>query len=104
MTDRFPHGDYDDMDAVERQYAFTGEQLFVLLKETIGMFREYMQAHEYDEERAIGAAVDESLEGLDAERELFDHGELKAEQLTQVYGPPDWVERAEEEHRVGLSF
>ena len=67
------------------QYAFTSDQLISLMSGTIEMFREYMHAHGYELEQAASAASLEMLEGLDAERELFNRQELTHEQLTQVY-------------------
>lgn len=58
-------------------YTFTGDQLDVLLTGTIEMFCEYLDQHDHVKEAAQPAAVLEMLEGLDAERELYQAGEIE---------------------------
>ena len=70
-----------------RQYTFTDEQLFELLSGIPVLFREYELKHGFTPGQARARAANDTIEGLIAERELFDHGELKAEQLTQVVVP-----------------
>jgi hypothetical protein len=67
------------------QYTFTGEQLFNLLQGAVQMYQEYVHTHEQEPGQAVASAAIEMIEGLIAERELFQHGELTAAQLTQTY-------------------
>ncbi len=61
----------------EPTYVFTEIQLRRLLEETIDMFVEYRDVHGKQEHHAKPAAVNEELQGLDAERYLVAHGELQ---------------------------
>ena len=58
------------------KYIFTSEQLQELLYGTIQMFQEYRDVHDHTEQASTFAAVRDMFEGLDAERELFEHGEI----------------------------
>jgi hypothetical protein len=59
------------------KYTFTAAQLRELLYGTIQMFQEYRDVHDHTEQASTFDAVGEMFEGLDAERELFEHGEIK---------------------------
>lgn len=59
------------------QYIFTHEQLQNLLYGTIGMFLEYRDVHGRTEDQAQFCAVDEIFQGLEAEKELVEHLEIK---------------------------
>lgn len=56
-------------------YAFTRNQLALLLRETLSMFGEFRDVHEHPDDVAKLDAIREMLEGLDAERELAARGE-----------------------------
>ena len=58
------------------KYTFTAQQLRELLYGTIGMFQEYRDVHGKTEEQAVFHAASEMFDGLDAERELFEVGEV----------------------------
>ncbi len=58
------------------KYIFTREQLIKLMYGTIEMLQEYRDKHGKPEDEAESHAVREMLEGLDAERELFEIGEV----------------------------
>ena len=51
-------------------YQFTQEQFCKVLADTIDMYLEYVDVHGHDRVRAAMAAIDETLQGLDAEKEL----------------------------------
>lgn len=73
-------------------YTFTRDQLFNLLTGAIEMFIECRDVHGHPEtDGADIAAINEVLEGLDAERELADAGECTP--TMQVYQPPTTHER-----------
>lgn len=55
-------------------------------RDSIDMFLEYRDVHGYDEEAAKAKACVEMWEGVRAERELFESGELRQE--------PEWFRRA----------
>ena len=57
-------------------YTFTGDQLTRLLEQTIGMFCENLDHHMHVKEAAQAATVTDTMEGLDAERELWQQGEI----------------------------
>ena len=57
-------------------YSFTPHQLAELLNGTVEMFLEYRDQHGKDEQQAQSAAVREMFEGLDAEIEMFDNGDI----------------------------
>ena len=59
-------------------YQFTQEQFCKVLADTIDMYLEYVDAHGRDRVRAAMAAIDETLQGLHAERDLADLGEVTA--------------------------
>ena len=59
-------------------YQFTQEQFCKVLADTIDMYLEYVDVHGRDSVRAAMAAIDETLQGLEAERDLADLGEVTA--------------------------
>lgn len=59
----------------ETTYAFTQTQLFKMLSGALGLFIEYRDKHEKDEEQAGACAISEVLDGLRADRELATEGE-----------------------------
>lgn len=65
-------------------YTFTREQLYKALCEAVGMAREFEAVHGYDADLADSAGAREVLDGLDAERELIAHGEMRADQATHI--------------------
>ena len=69
-------------------YKFSQQQLRRLLDETIGLYQEYHHQHGRIEAQARLQAVQDTLEGLDAERELFLAGEIQR--------PGQTIERASE--------
>lgn len=58
------------------KYSFTRAQLCSLLYGTVEMFQEYLNVHDKSGDEAETHAVTEMLEGIDAERELFQVGEV----------------------------
>ena len=60
------------------RYQFTQEQFCKVLADTLDMYLEYVDVHGRDRVRAAMAAIDETLQGLDGERELADLGEVTA--------------------------
>jgi len=58
-------------------YTFTGDQLTRLLEQTIDLFCENLDHHMHVKDAAQAATVGETLQGLDAERELWEQGEVK---------------------------
>ena len=58
-------------------YAFNRRQLARVLYETVELFQEYRDQHGQDESKAILSAVQDAIEGLDAEQELYKAGEIK---------------------------
>jgi len=60
------------------RYQFTQEQFCKVLADTLDMYLEYVDVHGHDRVRAAMAAIDETLQGLDAEKELADLGEVRA--------------------------
>lgn len=69
----------------KQTYEFTKDQLYNLLTETIKLYQEYVAMRGHNSVSGKQSAALDTIEGLDAERELFDHGELATEQLTQIY-------------------
>lgn len=69
----------------ETKYVFTSDQLLHLLVGTIELYCEYRHTHGYDTNRAETAAVVDTLEGLEAERELIDQGEILPANATQSW-------------------
>lgn len=68
-----------------KSYAFTDHQLSELLHGTIGMFLEYRDQHGKDDEsEAAQCAVRDMIEGLDAEMEMFDNGDLTSLKLQSL--------------------
>lgn len=59
------------------EYRFTRAQLSKLLFDTIEMLIEWRDHHGHSEESAATGAVHETLDGLDAERELAAAGECR---------------------------
>jgi len=51
-------------------YLFTDDQLVCMLTGTVEMFVEYRDHHGHTEAAALPAAVAETIQGLDAERNL----------------------------------
>jgi hypothetical protein len=72
----------------ETTYVFTKDQLYSLLRGTVLMYVEYVERHDKAPYESRGLAALEMLDGLDAERELYEHGELRENQLTQVIAQP----------------
>lgn len=68
----------------EHTYTFTMEQLFRLLADTAEHAREWRDVHGYGPAGASGQAAQDTIDGLDAERELYRHGEIAEAALTQV--------------------
>jgi hypothetical protein len=58
-------------------YQFSREQLCKVLADTIEMYLEYVDVHGLEPARGAMAAIDETLQGLDAERELKSLGEVR---------------------------
>jgi hypothetical protein len=67
----------DDTTALTGTYTFTYEQLDNLLGQTIELFIEYQETHGHDQSGARWEAVNETMTGLDAERELWARGEIQ---------------------------
>lgn len=63
-------------------YTFTRDQLQRLLEAVIDLHVEYRDVHSYEEADAQFCAIAETLDALDAERELADAGEYKATMQT----------------------
>jgi hypothetical protein len=59
-------------DTAEQLYLFERDQLYELLKQTIGMFLEYRDHHDQAEPIASISAIQEMFCGLDTERELVE--------------------------------
>lgn len=57
-------------------YCFTQYQLVHILNETIDMFLEYQNVHGQNIEEIRGSVSYEIIEGLDAEQELWELGEV----------------------------
>ena len=58
-------------------YQFSREQLCKVLADTIEMYLEYVDVHGLDPRRGAMAAIDETIQGLDAEKELENLGEAR---------------------------
>ena len=56
------------------RYQFTQEQLCKVIADTLDMYLEYVDVRGHDRVRAAMAAIDETLQGLDAEKELGELG------------------------------
>lgn len=65
-------------------YTFTGPQLYKALCEAIGLAREFEAVHGHDADIALFEGAREVMDGLDAERELIAHGEMRADQATHI--------------------
>ena len=59
-------------------YQFSREQLCKVLADTIEMYLEYVGGRGMDPVRGAMAAIDETIQGLDAEKELVNLGEARA--------------------------
>lgn len=57
-------------------YQFSQEQLCKVLADTIERYLEYVDIHGLDPMRGAMAAIDETIQGLDAERQLQNLGEV----------------------------
>ena len=57
-------------------YQFTQEQFCKVIADTLDIYLEYVDVHGHDRVRAAMAAIDEALQGLDAEKELAELGEV----------------------------
>ena len=66
------------------EYKFASEQLRKLLEDVVDLYVEYVEAHGKDRVRAKHCASSDTLEGLDAERELIDIGEMQSS-TGQIY-------------------
>ncbi len=60
------------------RYQFTQEQLCKVIADTLDMYLEYVDVHGHDRVRAAMVAIDEILQGLDAEKNLADLREVTA--------------------------
>ena len=58
------------------RYQFTQEQLCKVIADTLDMYLEYVDVHGHDRMRAAMAAIDETVQGLNAEKELAELGEV----------------------------
>ena len=58
-------------------YTFTQAQLYHVLSDTIAKFQEYRDKHGKAEPLALNLAVQETIDDLDTERELYHAGEIK---------------------------
>ncbi len=58
-------------------YQFTREQLCKVLADTIEMYLEYVDGRSLTPRRGAMAAIDETIQGLDAEKELESLGEVR---------------------------
>jgi len=70
-----------------KAYTFTPGQLYKLLTETVGLYVEYVSVHDYTPQAARTQVALDTAEGLDAEQELADLGEIEPMQMSQVYTP-----------------
>ena len=59
-------------------YQFSREQLCKVLADTIETYLEYVGGHDMDPVRGAMAAIDETIQGLEAEKELENLGEARA--------------------------
>ena len=59
-------------------YQFSREQLCKVLADTIEMYLEYVDVRGMDPVRGAMAAIDETIQGLEAEKELENLGEARA--------------------------
>src|SRR5688572_18085038 len=57
-------------DTTMQTYRFTRAQLELAINDGIKLFLEYCDKHDYDDDNARFAAIDEIVQGLDADREL----------------------------------
>ena len=57
------------------EYTFTGDQLGALLRGAIELRDEYINVHGKDPDAATWSAVLDTIDGLDAEKELLASGE-----------------------------
>ncbi len=58
-------------------YQFSREQLCKVLADTIEMYLEYVDGRGMDPVRGAMAAIDETIQGLEAEKELENLGEAR---------------------------
>ena len=58
-------------------YKFTEDQLIRLIDDHVQLIEEYISKHGYDPSAAKGCAMDETINGLEAERELVDTGAME---------------------------
>ena len=65
-----------DHDGLTGHYTFTYEQLYDVVSEAICLAYEYIERHGHDQVKAQTAATTDTLEGLDAERDLWAAGEI----------------------------
>lgn len=61
---------------MNEKYVFTRAQLTEMLYSIVWLYVENREVHGQADEQAQAAAVGGVLDGIDAERELFDNGEL----------------------------
>ena len=75
-----------------KSYTFTPAQLYRLVTESIDLYVEYISVHDHTPEAARHATAIDTQDGLDAEQELADFGELEI--TGQVYTPVKAISRA----------
>ena len=78
-----------------KAYTFTPAQLYHLLTETIGLYVEHIEKYADTPETAKHEAAQGTRDGLDAEQELADLGELDPREMSQVYTPLSTRQQAE---------
>ena len=60
-----------------KSYAFTENQLRRLLQDNSILEKEYHQVHGKPKKFSQLAAIQDTIDGLDAERELYDNGDIE---------------------------
>jgi len=78
-----------------KSYTFTPAQLYRLITESIDLYVEYINVHDHIPEAARHATATDAQDGLDAEQELADLGELEI--TSQVYTPLSAKQKDEKE-------
>jgi hypothetical protein len=73
-------------------FTFIPGQLYKLLMETIDLYNEYVDQHGSESDAAKGQAAGDAIDGLYAEQELIDYGEMSPHSASQIHFPPNWDE------------
>lgn len=66
------------------EFVFTREQLVKMLGGSIEMYLEFLNVHGKPEDQAQDAAVNEIMEGIDAEREMIATGDMEKASLRVI--------------------